>query len=73
MTDRIIGYHYNQNKSRWRPVYESAPGYIVTRAVILCHECNGVISSVGGPQHDTLCLKCWDNQRLSSFVEGKKL
>lgn len=73
MTDQIIGYEFNENKGRWRPIYKTAPGYIVTQAFILCDDCNGVISSVGGPRLGALCPKCWDNYKLSSFVEGKTL
>lgn len=50
----IIGYS---------PIYKPKRGQIVTRAFILCSNCNSVISTSGGPRYDSVCLKCISIQK----------
>lgn len=67
----ILGYRFDQNKDQWEPIYPLKKGYIATQAFILCRECRSAISSVGGPSYNSVCLGCWDNQRLFDFLDGK--
>jgi hypothetical protein len=72
MSEKILGYYFDYEQDKWYPIYKTPPGYIVTQAFILCGECRSAISSTGGPKHGSVCLTCWDNQRLFDFIEGKK-
>lgn len=54
----LIGYS-NGGDGYLYPIYNVKPGSVTTKAFILCSECNGAISNVGGPNHDALCLTCF--------------
>jgi hypothetical protein len=54
-TDGDDGYLY--------PIYAVKPGRVTTRAFILCHKCNATISTVDGPNHRAVCLKCFKERK----------
>jgi hypothetical protein len=72
MVQPIIAYRFDYELNQWFPIYETPPGSIATRAFIQCYECQGVISSNGGPKYGAVCLTCWGNQRLFDFIERRK-
>ena len=47
----VIGY-------TMEPIYRTAKGAIVTRAMIMCASCGSAISGSGGPKYNAVCLKC---------------
>jgi hypothetical protein len=50
MSDKkIIGY---------APIYEAEKGQVVTMAFLVCSQCKGLISTVGGPRSEAVCLAC---------------
>lgn len=49
----IIGYLVGGD-----PLVKRPQGTLVTRAFIICCECNKPISSVGGPIYNAVCLDC---------------
>ncbi len=63
----VIGYTERED-GVWETIEEPKPGYIVTMAFILCRECKGAISSVGGPRYNSVCLKCYE--KIKSSVRG---
>ncbi len=68
--DTIIGYT-RTGKDTYEPIYEPKRGFVYTQAFIICHECNTAISGCGGPRHNSLCLKCFDNYKLERFIDGQ--
>lgn len=66
----ILGYTLLENNT-YEPIYEPKRGYITTQAFIICYECRAAISGCGGPRHNSLCLKCFDNYRLERFIDGQ--
>jgi hypothetical protein len=40
------------------PIYEPAPGSIVTQAFITCCVCGKAVSTTGGPRQNAYCMTC---------------
>jgi hypothetical protein len=60
---------YVEREEGYYPIYQSAPGSIVTHAFILCKYCQGAISGSGGPKYDAVCIPCFEkdpNERTTS-------
>lgn len=81
MTRKLLGYDerllekdgefdYHSRSYIFDPVYEIERGYIATASFRLCRECKGVISSMGGPGHRSVCLKCYPVLKMRDFSEG---
>jgi hypothetical protein len=81
MSKKLLGYDetlrevngefdYEGRSYQFEPIYEIGPGYIVTASFRLCRECNGVISSMGGPGYRSVCLKCYPVLKTRDFAEG---
>lgn len=51
---------YEQVGEKWVPIVQPSKGYIYTAAVIFCRNCKDVISGMGGPRYNSVCLKCAD-------------
>jgi hypothetical protein len=60
MSDEILGYTQYDNK--WTPIIQPK-GYVYTCAFILCSKCQSAISSHGGPSYNSLCLKCYEENK----------
>jgi len=63
----VIGYTERED-GVWETIEEAKHGYIYTQAFILCRECEGAISSVGGPRYNSVCLKCYE--KIKSPLRG---
>lgn len=63
-------YVYNGRSYTFDPIYDGRSGWISTAAFRMCRECNGVISSMGGPGYRSVCLKCYPNLKLADFTAG---
>ena len=61
MSDIVIGY-VRKLYGSYDPIYPAQPGYIYTRAFILCHKCNTTIRSHGGPYRTALCIPCYEKE-----------
>lgn len=57
----ILGYAPDKNGSM-TPIIHSK-GYIYTAAFILCRECGSVISGMGGPRYNALCVSCFEKAK----------
>jgi hypothetical protein len=68
MTEEVLGYA-KTSKDTWQPIVQPK-GYIYTAAFIFCNDCKKTISSHGGPSYNALCSQCFDNFKLTNFVEG---
>ena len=68
MNDQVLGYA-RTSKDTWKPIIQPR-GHIYTAAFIICHDCKAAIASHGGPSHNALCPQCFDNFKLTNFVEG---
>ena len=52
------------------PIYASKPGFVVTQSFVLCHSCDGAISSTGGPRYNAICLKCAEHLNFANLIKG---
>jgi hypothetical protein len=56
MNEKILGYCDNG-----QPIYEPEQGYIYTAACISCVKCRTIISGMGGPKPNSLCVPCFES------------
>lgn len=60
MNDKtILGYSSGDME---KPVYKPMPGQLATAAIILCSQCDTMISGSMGPHRDTWCIQCTENK-----------
>lgn len=52
-TEPVLGYD-----KEGKPIHEAKPGYVYTRAFILCRKCSGPIRACGGPSYGSICIHC---------------
>lgn len=62
MTD-ILGYTKLPD-GMWEPIKECERGYIYSAAVVTCKKCKTFIRSMGGPMHNSYCVRCYTNLNL---------
>jgi len=55
MGEPILGHRNNGE-----PIYETKNGYVYTAACIVCCKCNALIRGMGGPQHGSFCVPCYE-------------
>jgi hypothetical protein len=55
MDEPILGYRINGE-----PIYETKKDYVYTAACVICRQCKAVIRSMGGPQHGSICIPCYE-------------
>jgi hypothetical protein len=67
----VIGYKPN-NTGGYDPIFKIGRGMIATHAFIICSKCGGAISANGGPAPGALHPECYENVKLTNFVEGGK-